>query len=135
MVGRDAIQVEVKPSVSNIVRFEFNASGGGLPVPVIASRSAVTQVDVRNGELLVIGGLLDKQTRNDTRGVPILNSIPLLGRLFGSEDDAQQKTQIVFILRIRILTSAEKARARSRIPLTKEERIQLEGAPDEDEDD
>jgi type II secretory pathway component GspD/PulD (secretin) len=134
VVGRDAIQVEVKPSVSNVIRFEFNASAGGIPIPVIASRSAVTSVDVRNGELLVIGGLLDKQTRNDVRGVPILSSIPLIGRLFGSEDDQVQKTQIVFILRIRILTSAEKARARSRIPLTKDERIQLEGAPNEEED-
>jgi general secretion pathway protein D len=138
VVGRDAITVEVKPSVSNVVRFEFNASGG-IPVPVIATRSAVTQVDVRNGELLVIGGLLDKQTRNDQRQVPILGSIPLLGRLFSSEDDFEQKTQIVFILRIRILSLAEKARDRSGIPLTKEERIRLQGEPlierDEDEED
>ncbi len=137
VVGRDAITVEVKPSVSNVVRFVFNSSGG-IPVPVIATRSAVTQVDVRNGELLVIGGLLDKQTRNDQRQVPILGSIPLLGRLFSSEDDFEQKTQIVFILKIRILTLAEKARDRSGIPLTKEERIRLEGEPlierDEDED-
>jgi len=126
VVGRDAITVEVKPIVSNVVRFEFNPSAGGIPIPVIAERSAVTKVDIRNGELLVIGGLLDKQTRSDHRGVPILNSIPILGILFSSTDDFEQRTNVVFILRIRILTSAEKARARARIPLTRDERIALE---------
>ncbi|RMG15322.1 MAG: type II secretion system protein GspD [Planctomycetota bacterium] len=134
VVGRDAIQVEVRPTVSNVVRFEFDPSGGGIPVPVIASRSAVTQVDIRNGELLVIGGLIDKQNRTDNRKVPIIGDIPLVGRLFQSEDDFQQKTQVVFILRIRILTSAEKARDRSRIPLTKEERIELEGRANDEDD-
>ena len=65
--------------------------------------------------------------------MPILGNIPLIGMLFRSRDDLVQKTQIVFILRIRILTSGEKARARSRIPLTKDERIQLDGEANEDE--
>ncbi len=131
VVGRDAITVEVKPTVSNVVRFEFNPSAGGIPVPVIAERAAVTQVDVRNGELLVIGGLLDTQSRSDNRRVPLLGHIPFIGRLFSSTDDQEQKTNIVFILRIRILTSAEKARNRDEIPLTREERIRLEESDDE----
>lgn len=131
VVGRDAITVLVKPSVSNVVRFELNT--GGFPTPVIASRSAETRVDIRNGELLVIGGLLDKQRRSDHRRVPILGDIPLLGRLFSSEDDFEQKTQVIFLLRIRILTSAEKARARGRIPLTKDDKIRAAERDDEDE--
>ena len=120
VVGRDAITVLVKPSVSNVVRFELNT--GGFPTPVIASRSAETRVDIRNGELLVIGGLIDKQRRADNRRVPILGDIPLIGRFFSSNDEFEQKTQIVFLLRIRILTSAEKARGRGRIPLTRDDR-------------
>ena len=126
VVGRDAITVTVSPKVSNVVRFEFDPAAGGIPVPVVAERSAVTKVDIRNGELLVIGGLLDKQTRQDQRKPPIIGSIPILGRLFTSENDFEQKTQIVFVLRIRILTSAERALGRSMIPLTRDERTQLE---------
>jgi general secretion pathway protein D len=133
VVGRDAITVEVKPTVANVVRFEFNPAAGGIPIPVIAERAAVTQVDVRNGELLVIGGLLDKQSRSDQRRVPILGRIPFIGRLFSSTNDQEQKTNVVFILRIRILTSAEKARNRDEIPLTREERTRLEERDDEDE--
>lgn len=133
VVGRDAITVQVEPTVSNVVRFEVNPSGG-IPVPVIASRSAVTKVDIRSGELLVIGGLFDKQVRSDERKIPILGSIPLLGRLFSSEDDFEQRTQVVFLLRIRILTSAEKAREQSRIPLTRDERVKLAEQEDADED-
>jgi type II secretory pathway component GspD/PulD (secretin) len=135
VVGRDAITVEVKPSVSNVVRFEFDPSAGGIPIPVIAERSAITQVDIRNGELLVIGGLLDTQSRSDRRGVPILSHIPLLGRFFASNNELEQKTNVVFILRIRILTSAEKARNRDEIPLTREERTRLEETNEEDPDD
>lgn len=131
VVGRDAITVEVKPSVSNVVRFEFNPAAGGIPVPVIAERAASTMLDIRNGELLVIGGLLDTQRREDHRGVPILRSIPLIGRFFSSTNDQEQKTNVVFILRIRILTSAEKSRSRDAIPLTREERTRLE---EKDED-
>lgn len=132
VVGRDAITVEVKPTVSNVVRFEFNPAAGGIPVPVIAERAAITQVDIRNGELLVIGGLLDTQSRSDHRRVPLLGHIPFIGQLFSSTDDLEQKTNVVFILRIRILTSAEKARNRDAIPLTREERIRLEESDDED---
>ncbi len=129
VVGRDAITVEVKPSVSNVVRFEVNPSGG-IPVPVVASRSAITKVDIRSGELLVIGGLLDKQRRTDHRKIPIIGSIPLLGRLFSSENDFEQKTQVIFLLRIRILTTAEKARDRSLIPLTRDQKTRLEERDD-----
>ena len=133
VVGRDAITCHITAEVSNVVRFEVNEAAGGLPVPVVAKRSADTQVDVRNGELLVIGGLLDKQRRNDVRKVPLIGSIPFLGRLFASEDDLEQKTQIVFLLRIRILTSAEKALGRAKIPLTREERVrQAESAPEDE---
>ena len=132
VVGRDAITVEVKPAVSNVVRFEFNPSAGGIPIPVIATRNAATQVDIRNGEILVIGGLLDRQARQDRRGVPILMHIPFIGKLFTSIDDEQQKTNVVIVLRIRILTSAEKARNRDAIPLTREEQAR-EAERDEDE--
>ena len=126
VVGRDAITVEVKPSVSNVVRFENSPATGGIPVPVIAERAASTQLDIRNGELLVIGGLIDSQRREDHRRVPILGHIPLIGQFFGTTNDFEQKTNVVFILRIRILTSAEKARSRDEIPLTREERARLE---------
>lgn len=135
VVGRDAITVEVKPMVSNVVRFEFDPSAGGIPIPVIAERSATTQVDIRNGELLVIGGLLDTQTRSDRRGVPILSHIPLIGRFFASNNELEQKTNVVFILRIRILTSAEKARNRDEIPLTRDERTRLEETNEAEEGD
>jgi general secretion pathway protein D len=126
VVGRDAITVEVKPSVSNVVRFEVDPTTGGIPIPVIASRSASTQVDIRNGEILVIGGLLDRQIRQGRRGVPILMHIPFVGKLFTSIDDASQKTNVVIVLRIRILTSAEKARNRDAIPRTREEQVREE---------
>ena len=134
VVGRDAITVDVKPLVSNVVRFELSPSGG-IPVPVIGERSAATRVDIRNGELLVIGGLLDRQVRTDKRQVPLLGNIPFLGKFFGSTDDFEQRTNVVFVLRIRILTSAEKARRARAIPLTRGEKVKLQEESSDDDGD
>jgi general secretion pathway protein D len=102
----------VKPSVSSVIQQIPNPNG--VPVPVIAERTASTQVDIRNGELLVIGGLFEHRVRKDSTKIPVVGYIPLLGKLFSSIDDAEDKTEIIFILKLRILTAIERAEARLR---------------------
>ena len=111
VVGTEAILLDVKPSVSSVVQ-NFQSTTGGVPIPVIAERSATTQVDVRNGELLVIGGLLEKRLRKDSTKIPVLGHLPFLGRLLSAIDDEEVKTEVIFILKLRILTSIERAEAR-----------------------
>ncbi|MEZ0230943.1 MAG: type II secretion system protein GspD [Planctomycetota bacterium] len=113
VVGTEAILVDVKPSVSTVVNFLPSATGGP-PLPRIAERSADTQVDLRNGELLVIGGLFEKRIRKDNSRVPIVGHVPLLGKLLSSIDDEEIKTDIVFVLKLRILSNVERADERLR---------------------
>lgn len=113
VVGSEAILLDVKPYVSSVVEYIQNPTGG-LPIPRIAERSADTQVDLRNGELLVIGGLYEKTVLKDSAKVPIVGHIPLIGKLFSSIDDQQATTDIIFILKLRILSNVERADERLR---------------------
>jgi general secretion pathway protein D len=87
------IQQEINQATSEV---QFDA-------PVISTREAVTQVLVRNGQTIVIGGLRDQQKDVTQGGVPILSGIPLLGGLFGRADRKLSNTELYLFLTPRIL--------------------------------
>ena len=71
--------------------------------PVISTREAVTQVLVRNGQTIVIGGLRDQQKDVTRGGVPILSRLPLIGGLFGHTERKATRTELYLFLTPRIL--------------------------------
>ncbi len=77
--------------------------------PVISTREARTQVLVRDGQTIVIGGLRDEQRSNVRQGVPILSTIPLVGGLFGSVRKGKQETEIYIFITPRIIKTDEDA--------------------------
>ena len=64
---------------------EVNAATSevAFDAPIISTRTVRTQLLVRDGQTIVLGGLVDRQREASQGGVPILSSIPLLGGLFG----------------------------------------------------
>lgn len=77
--------------------------------PVISTREARTQVLVRDGQTIVIGGLRDQQKTKIQTGIPILSSIPILGGLFGSIRHGQQDTEVYIFITPRIIRTDEEA--------------------------
>jgi type II secretory pathway component GspD/PulD (secretin) len=55
-------------------------------------------VQIRAGETVVIGGLLQTSLVKDRRGIPLLMDIPLLGRLFSHTEDTQRRSELVIFL-------------------------------------
>jgi general secretion pathway protein D len=97
--------------VSLLVRQEINAATGEVQfdAPVISTREAMTQVLVRDGQTIVIGGLRDQQRERIQRGVPLLSWIPILGGLFGSASRHSSQTELFLFLTPRIIRSDEDA--------------------------
>jgi general secretion pathway protein D len=91
--------------VSLVVQQEVNAATSEVQfdAPVISTREAVTQVLVRDGQTIVLGGLRDQQRERTQSGVPILSSIPIIGGLFGSADRRKTETELYLFLTPRIL--------------------------------
>ncbi len=87
------IQQEINQATSEV---QFDA-------PVISTREAVTQVLVKDGQTIVLGGLRDQQKDVTRGGVPILSAIPLIGGLFGSVDRKANRTELYLFLTPRIL--------------------------------
>jgi len=67
--------------------------------PVLSSRTISSEAArVMDGETLVLGGLLSNRERRQTRGVPGLSDIPILGALFGARTKEVNKTDLLFFL-------------------------------------
>jgi len=75
---------------------QFNA-------PVISTREADTQVLVKDGQTIVLGGLRDHQKTANQGGIPILSSLPIIGGLFGSASRSSTETELYLFLTPRIL--------------------------------
>lgn len=111
----DTARVEINPEVSNVTG--FTAAAPGQPAnPIIAIRNVTSTLSLKDGEMLTVGGLLQNEKRRTTRGVPLLEDIPLLGLLFQSRLDSMVRTQLIFFLRIRIISAGEAERIRAHRP-------------------
>ncbi|MGH7753875.1 MAG: type II secretion system protein GspD, partial [Gemmatimonadales bacterium] len=91
--------------VSLLIRQEVNQATSEVQfdAPVISTREAVTQVLVRDGQTIVLGGLKDQQRDVTRSGVPILSGLPLIGGLFGSENRRNTNTELYLFLTPRII--------------------------------
>lgn len=87
------IQQEVNQATTEVL---FDA-------PVISTREAATQVLVKDGQTIVLGGLRDRQRNANQTGIPILSHIPIIGGLFGSADRSTSATELYLFLTPRIL--------------------------------
>jgi len=91
--------------VSLLVQQEVNSATSEVlfDAPVISTREAATQVLVKDGQTIVLGGLRDRQRNTNQSGIPILSRIPIIGGLFGSADRHASETELYLFLTPRIL--------------------------------
>lgn len=92
------ITVEIQPEVSDVV------GTGATGLPVVSKRAVVTKVRVKDGETIVIGGLLQKNETLNQRKVPLLGDIPILGYLFSRTDKRVEEVETVIFITPHILT-------------------------------
>ncbi len=95
VVGGQLIALKVIPQVNSVVG---NQTIDGNEIPTVRRRATDSEVLLRSGSTLAIGGLITDENVSSTNKVPVLGDIPVLGRLFSSETTNVQTTnQIIFI--------------------------------------
>ena len=104
------ITLIVKPEISEILGYK----GQYDERPLIASRKAETTVRLKDGETLVIGGLVSEKTEEVISKIPFLGDVPLLGWLFKSKHLQKQKSSLYIFVTPRIL-DGEAARNRAKL--------------------
>jgi type IV pilus secretin PilQ/predicted competence protein len=93
------ITTDIKPEVSSITSFV----GANSDLPVVATRQASTTVRLKDGNTVIIGGLLSEDKTTGITKVPILGDIPGLGVFFQHRDVSANKTDLVIEVTPRIL--------------------------------
>tara|TARA_Y100000741_G_scaffold149592_1_gene112842 strand:+ start:1599 stop:3557 length:1959 start_codon:yes stop_codon:yes gene_type:complete len=100
----DSILLKIAQEISNI-----SASATGAVDLITNERTIDTTVIVNDGDILVLGGLLEDQLRESDQRVPFLGNIPLLGNLFKSKKTTKVKTNLMVFIRPKILDTSEQA--------------------------
>ena len=81
------------------------ANGTTLTVPNIFTRQVLTTVTIPNNETIVLGGLIKDSKSDSVDGIPILSSIPFLGKLFSNTVKANTREELLIFLQPSIITS------------------------------
>lgn len=87
------VGIRVALEVSNLISQIQTKSG--TTAYQIGTRQASTFLQLKDGENQVLAGLINSEERSTGNRVPGLGDLPILGRLFGSQSDDKQKTEIV----------------------------------------
>jgi len=124
-IGRDgAIILAVRPTISSISGFKDdpNPSLGSIPnrVPQIRTREMESVLRLADGEIAVLGGLMEDKLDIDTGRIPLVGAIPLLGELFTRRENNTRRTELVIFLRPRLIrhpdTKGDYAPERAMLP-------------------
>jgi general secretion pathway protein D len=100
----DALILKISQEISSIAQ----AASGAVDL-ITNERTIETTVIVEDGDILVLGGLLEDTLRESDQRVPVLGSIPLLGNLFRSRSTDKVKTNLMVFIRPRILRNRDQA--------------------------
>jgi type II secretory pathway component GspD/PulD (secretin) len=100
------VTMEVSPLFNEIREFREFDLGEQMKFsnPVITTRQVVTLIEAKDGETVIMGGILMEVARNDIKEVPVLSRIPLLGKIFRGVDRQRKKIELVVSLTPRILS-------------------------------
>ncbi len=94
-----SIRMELAPSVSEATKSSTATVGGNtMEVPNESTSEIVTNVRVKNGQTLVLGGLFKEKTVIDRRQVPGLGDVPLIGNAFKGYNDDLHREEIIFLV-------------------------------------
>jgi pilus assembly protein CpaC len=115
VLDKGHISLQVSTEVSELTNTgAFSVSGGGfndgLTIPALAVRRAETTVELPSGGSLVIGGLLQNQTKQNINGFPGLKDLPILGALFRSRDFQNSETELVVMVTAYLVDPVTEAR-------------------------
>lgn len=97
------VTIHVTQEVTNLAK----EVTGGINSPRFTTRKAETFLTVEDDHTIVIGGIIETRLENTVRRVPVLNRIPLLGKLFKSEDRTKRKTELLVLLTPRIVSTSD----------------------------
>lgn len=110
--SEDTVLLNIRPSISRKYGTvidphpELQRLGIKNEIPVIRTREMESILRVENGNIAVMGGLMEDSVENSDQAVPAISGIPVLGNLFQNRNDTHRKTELVVFLRPIVIKDA-----------------------------
>ena len=99
------------------------------PTPIVSQREAQATLSVRDGDTIMLGGYIRQRKEKSRSGVPLLKDIPLLGGLFRSKSNENERQEMIILLRATVLETPEEAAL-----VASQERDNIDGIREMEED-
>ncbi|MDR2113335.1 MAG: pilus (MSHA type) biogenesis protein MshL [Candidatus Accumulibacter sp.] len=94
------VQTEVTPESLALI----DVGGGSVvTLPRINYKGLTTTLNIGDGDIVMIGGLIDQNKSNDKNGIPGISDIPTVGNLFGEQSSSHSSRELVVVIRVRLL--------------------------------
>ncbi len=95
------IVVNVHPEITTLLGYDDITAD--IKAPHFTTREAVTQIRVRSGQTIAIGGLIKEDKTTTKTKVPFLGDVPLIDKLFNHHDTAVNKTDLLFFMTVEVV--------------------------------
>lgn len=102
---RGFIKLTLAPEVSQKNGEVTFGGAGGATIPILATRKVSTVVSLKDGFTMGIGGLLTTSSTKGGTRVPVLGSVPVLGRLFRSDTTESQVTNLIIFITAKTISA------------------------------
>ncbi len=102
--GPKEVSMHIELEISNVSGY---VELGGLSQPIISQKKVIHDIRLKEGEVNLLGGLMNTQDTRTVSGVPYLMNIPFLGRLFGPERKETTRGELLIALIPHIVRSTE----------------------------
>ena len=90
------ITLAIAPEVSSVAAIVTGP--GGQQAPRLATRSASTLLSVKDGQPIVLGGLISREDRESVVKIPLLGDIPIIGELFRFRNTDRRESEVIFLI-------------------------------------
>lgn len=94
------VQSDVDPKTLELVSVN---DSNRVSLPHVAYKGLTTTLNVQDGDVVVVGGLIDQKSSGSNQGVPFLADVPFFGKLVTQEGDNRSARELIVVLRVRVL--------------------------------
>ncbi|MCH8822271.1 MAG: hypothetical protein IH984_02070 [Planctomycetes bacterium] len=118
------VRMTIKPEISELSARTTQITES-LSSPIITRRTADTTVTVRDGQTIILGGLISDRYESREQKVPLLGDIPIIGKLFTSTSEKSTKTELLIVLTPHVIMSPTELDRVDRVTIDEINRLSL----------
>jgi MSHA type pilus biogenesis protein MshL len=94
------MQTEVDPAS---LLLQTVGGGNQVTLPKISFKGMTTTLNIKDGDTIIMGGLIDQNSATNDSGVPGASDIPLFGKAFGKQSASNRSRELIMVLKVKVL--------------------------------